>query len=228
MPGPKHSPARRYRGRLTPERVAEGINAARRNVQRLVVDAALMVRSERWPSAVALSTLAIEEAGKIPILLGLAMAETEQEAQSTWKQFRSHVHKNAAWIFPELQAQGAKNLDDFAGILHPDSTHTRQLDTLKQLALYVDCYGEGEWSGPEDLGLEGLAKDLLAVAGRFSLSQQGNCTVREIELWIEHVGPVRMSEPSRWKAGILRWRRALQDEGLAEGDIVGWSSFLGP
>ena len=55
-----------YKGRLLPEQIAEGMNAAVRNATSLVDDANLLLERKRFPSAVALAILAIEEAGKTP------------------------------------------------------------------------------------------------------------------------------------------------------------------
>lgn len=53
-----------YRGPLSSTEIAAGMNAARENTNRLAKDAKLLFEQERYPSALALAILAIEETGK--------------------------------------------------------------------------------------------------------------------------------------------------------------------
>ena len=89
-----------YRGRLSPRQVAEGMNAASRNAVRLLKDAEILFEAKRYPSAAALAALAIEEAGKLPILRALAVAQDGSEVKEGWKQYRSHQTKNVLWLMP--------------------------------------------------------------------------------------------------------------------------------
>ena len=57
-----------YRGRLTAAQIAQGMNAARDNAQRLATDAATLLDARRFPTAASLAFLSIEESGKISIL----------------------------------------------------------------------------------------------------------------------------------------------------------------
>ena len=64
-----------YSGRLTASEIAAGMNAARRNAQRLCSDASLLLEQERYPSAAALAVLSIEEAGKTSTLQALSFLQ---------------------------------------------------------------------------------------------------------------------------------------------------------
>ena len=66
-----------YRGTLSPQQIADGMNAAERNAARLLNDAELLLREERHPSATAMAILAIEEAGKNTILRQLSTAKDD-------------------------------------------------------------------------------------------------------------------------------------------------------
>jgi hypothetical protein len=52
-----------YKGVLASAQIADGMNAATRNSRRLFEDAQLMLEQERYPSAVGLAILSIEESG---------------------------------------------------------------------------------------------------------------------------------------------------------------------
>jgi AbiV family abortive infection protein len=66
-----------YKGRLTPQQAADGINEARGNAERLYADAAVLFEQKRFESACALAILSIEEFGKPAILRRVATATTD-------------------------------------------------------------------------------------------------------------------------------------------------------
>ena len=106
-------PLAMFEGRLTPSKVADGINAAERNAKRLAEDARLLLEAKRFPSAAALAILAVEEAGKAHVLRGLSMAKSDDEAKKIWKEYRSHTRKNVLWVLPELIHKGSAEAGRF-------------------------------------------------------------------------------------------------------------------
>jgi AbiV family abortive infection protein len=202
---------KQYRGRLTNRQIAEGMTAATANARRLVSDAMLLLEAKRWPTAAALAVLAIEEAGKDGILRAMSVATTDKEIADLWKDFRSHRVKNAHGALLEYAARGGRKLFDFAGMYSKDAEHPAILDGVKQIGFYVDAFGNtGHWSLPQDIVGEGLARALVETAT--VLSNAGDTTEREIELWVEHMGPAWMT-PDMVHALIL-WHQAMYDEGL--------------
>ncbi|PNV28115.1 hypothetical protein xavtCFBP7764_12370, partial [Xanthomonas citri] len=87
-------------------------------------------------------TLGVSEAGKVSILRALAVARTDDEVRGCWKDYRSHTHKNYAWISPQLFASGARQLDHFRPMFGEGSDHPALLDNLKKLGFYTDCLGK--------------------------------------------------------------------------------------
>ena len=112
-----------YRGRLNPQQIADGMNAAANNAKRLLADAELLMRESRYPSATALAILAIEEAGKNTILRQMATSSNDQGLKKAWKDYRSHKEKNVAFLVPQLVAQGARVIDEFRPAFEPDGEH---------------------------------------------------------------------------------------------------------
>jgi AbiV family abortive infection protein len=178
-----------YWGRLSPDKIAEGMNVARINAVRLASDARTMFEMRRYETAGALAILSIEESGKISILRELAIATDASEVKQGWKRLRSHTAKNTMWIFPELVAAGARRLDEFSAVFDPTSDHTGVLDKLKQVCLYSDCYGEARWHQPAGAMPQDLASHLVKTAEVFAAGR--DVMPREIELWIQHMRPVR-------------------------------------
>jgi AbiV family abortive infection protein len=202
-----------YRGPLTAAQIAEGMNTALDNAQRLATDAETLLKAGAFPSAASLAALAIEEAGKVTILRELAVARSEAERNESWRDYRSHTRKNIGWIAPELIAGGAEKLEDFRPIVDEKSDHPQVLDQIKQLGFYTDCLGKAHWSKPVEVVDEKLARALVAVC-RIK-AKESRHSEKEVELWIKHVGPVWKKDMAWMKQALVNWYAAMQAEGLA-------------
>jgi hypothetical protein len=94
-----------------------------------------------------------------------------------------------------------------------DAEHPYILDRLKQIGFYTDCLGNAQWSIPEDVIGEEIAKMLVTLAK--ILSSNKEISVREIELWIKHLGPV-WEKNKRWMQQALEnWYQEMQECSLA-------------
>jgi AbiV family abortive infection protein len=203
---------KQYRGRMTNRQIAEGMTAAASNARRLVSDAVLLLEAKRWPTAASLAILAIEETGKGGILRSLSVARSDKEVVGLWKDFRSHRIKNAHGALLEFAARGARKLFDFSGMYSKDAEHPAILDAVKQIGFYVDANGEnGDWSSPQNVVEEGLARSLVQTA--IALSNTADTTERAIELWVEHMGPAWMTPDM--KHALILWQQAMFEESLA-------------
>lgn len=201
-----------YRGELSPAKIANGMTVAVRNARRLANDAATLLAAGSFPTAASLATLAIEEAGKVSILRALALAKSDSEIKDEWKAYRSHTSKNVAWLLPALAASGARQLEDLRPLFNQNSDHPFLLDQLKQLGFYTDCLGAGHWAIPTEVIDENLARMLVSVAD--VLAKGKDISEKEIQLWIEHVGPVWNKNPAWMKTALANWYAAMQLAGL--------------
>lgn len=202
-----------YKGTLTAEQISEGMNAAAENSARLVKDAEALMENGSNATALSLAALAIEESGKISILRALAVARSDDEARSCWRDYRSHTSKNASWIFPELFANGARQLEQFRSMFSKESDHTATLDNLKQLGFYTDCLGQAHWTRPIDAIDQALAEKIISVAKL--MAHPARHTAREIELWIQHIGPVWKKDMALMKQALVNWQEGMYREGLS-------------
>jgi AbiV family abortive infection protein len=75
-----------YKGLLAPKAIADGINAANANDRRLAADAKHLLEAGSFPTAASLAILAIEEAGKTPILRELSLRNSDKDSADVWKQ----------------------------------------------------------------------------------------------------------------------------------------------
>jgi len=201
-----------YKGQLSSTEVTQGINCAKRNAQRLLDDAETLVNLERYPSALALAVLAIEEVGKVPILRAIALAKSDKEAKSEWREYRSHKSKNRLWPLLEFVLKGARKLDDFSGLFVTDAEHPAILDQLKQISFYTDCLGKRHWSIPSNVIERDLA--MIIVETTKLLVKGDDIDEREIELWVQHMSPVWKERKEVMEKGLVDWYAALQDEGI--------------
>jgi AbiV family abortive infection protein len=210
-----------YGGELTPADIAQGIAAAQANANRLIADARILVDAGRFPSAAALAILAIEERGKVIILKRMAIVPADK-LKETWRDYRSHRAKNAAWAMPILLAEGARTMKDFAPLVDKKADHAAMLDVLKQVAFYTDCVGEKHWSNPEEVIESDLAKVLIEVAERMLGDRP--VTAQEVELWREIVAP-HYAKPEMAEA-VIRCETALKEAGLRDTSIEGLRAFM--
>lgn len=204
-----------YTGILTPDQIAEGINAAIGNSARLLEDAVTLFNAARYPSACALAILAIEEAGKVSILREMSCVNQSNEINICWRNYRSHTKKNVQWILPTMAQLGARSLNDLSPLFCTISEHPYILDQLKQVAIYTDCLGNAHWSKPLDVIDKELAQAIIFSAR--VLCRNRNVTMDEIKLWVKHLKPVWGKSQEFMKIGLTNWYR----ECLAEGLIVG-------
>jgi AbiV family abortive infection protein len=214
----------KYKGGLFPEQIAEGMNAATKNAVRLTEDANLLLERGRFPSAASLAILAIEEAGKVSILLRLAVSRDGEEIAKCWREYRSHTKKNVMWLLPQLLAQGSRYLEDFRPLFDEEADHPFLLDQVKQIGFYTDCLGEEHWSIPHEVIDEPLARMLVRIAGM--VSKDRVVTPKEIELWVKHMEPVWMTDLDGMKRALIDWYDDMQQLGLASGSYNEMEEFV--
>lgn len=214
-----------YKGKLSFAQIAEGMTAASENAARLAQDAELLLDAGRLPTACPLAALSIEESGKVSILRAMSLARDNIELKEGWMRYRSHTNKNMQWIFPQLVAEEARKLDDFRPLYDKDAEHPYLLDQVKQVGFYTDCLGsKGHWSIPDEVIDGELAGHLVSTAKL--LSSVTPTSEREIELWVEHVGPVWRKNMNWMRYAVASWYESMQREGLEPDGENGMEKFL--
>jgi AbiV family abortive infection protein len=213
-----------YSGALDPSQIADGMNAAAENSRRLVADAKLLLDAGSYPTAASLAILAIEETGKLSVLRQLAVESTPQAVAAAWKSYRTHTQKNIEWIAIDLFKKGARTLEELRPMVDPTSDHPAVLDSVKQLGLYTDCLGKAHWSRPTEIIDEQLARSLVEIATIKSIKK--SVSKREVELWIEHMGPVFRKDMRWMKQALVNWHQAMVAEGLATEGAISMAEFV--
>lgn len=211
-----------YTGPLTPKQIADGIAAAQSNALRLLEDATILFEAKRFPSAVALAILSMEERGKVIILKRLAGIKDPSHVKSVWRDYRSHRAKNSGWIIPHLAVSGVNTLSGMKDAVDSKAEHTEALDSLKQISFYTDCLGKINWSIPEVIIDAELAETILKTARMMWGGKE--VTVRAIELWAEIVAP--HYNKTNMPQAVIEWHGAMVSEGLSSMDSEVFAAFL--
>jgi AbiV family abortive infection protein len=211
-------------GRLNPDQVAFGINAARRNAVRLLEDAEILYQKQRWATVITLSILSVEEFHKTHILRSISVEREETALRKQWKKYRSHTKKNLLAHLPELMRNGARTPHEFQSLFDPNAPHPRQIEQIKQWSIYTDSYGNGAWVEPHIFANHELADYLFKTAKAIVSNRE--VTTKEIELWVKYVGPYSSSEDRA--AGILAWFDEMKNEGILREGETDISYFVWP
>lgn len=206
-----------YHGKLSAAQVASGMNHSLANAKRLISDAELLLANNRYPSALGLAILAIEEYGKVPILRSLTTAKTDEDIEYWWKAYRTHTKKNLALMFPEMVASGAKHFEDFISMFS-QREFPRVIDNLKQISFYTDCLGKVHWSVPTEVINEELVKAVVNYSKHY-VWKIVEVTEMEIQLWVKHIGPVLSADLPTMKSALEDFCMELKNAGLLKEDI---------
>ncbi len=195
------------------------------NARELIDEAGLLIANQKWARGASLSILAIEEAGKVPLLRELLVVDSEEDLKKGWRSYRSHTKKNVLAVIKEY-VEESQNNEDVRPLYDRASKDPQFIEGFKQLALYSDCLNVFRWTSPSKIVDEGLAnfffKTARAVVGTGESSMQ---SAPELHLWVKHMKPVwRKDFATMEKAQIACYQEAndlgiLQDFQMVD-DIV--------
>jgi AbiV family abortive infection protein len=219
-----------YWGALTPEKVAEGVNAAFRNAQELYEEAEILFNLGRFARATSLAVLSVEEVGKVFLLPLLLTATNKQELRLIWKGYRNHKHKNN-----HVHLQMTK------GALQPLTRHSVApaasiekwsdgLDDIKQLGFYTDCTTTKDWGIPSDAIKEAGAAQVMKIAANSLTNYRGLDSfgsVPFLEIWSKHmIGMIDMTEDQKHAAFIAVFDEAEKSVLIESGSRDAMEAFL--
>lgn len=186
------------------------MNCAKQNAKRLAGDAQILFDAQRYPSALSLAILSLEESGKLIILRRMATAASDQEILELWKAYRRHTAKHILTVIPERIARGARRLIDFRECVDDTTLDEKATyDALKQIGFYTDCLGKAHWSIPSEV----IGRKLAEMVVHFAVSTSSNereTPPREIELWVMHM------QSGMTRSNLINWGKAMVAEGLQD------------
>jgi len=207
-----------FSGFITPRQAAAGIEAALANARGLCADAELLIEKQRWGRAAALSILAIEEVGKVPIIREILLARNSEDLNVSWRSYRTHTSKSLIHLWPILAAKGAKHIEDFREIYDRSREEPLMLDAIKQLAFYSDACGKCNWSQPEEVIDSDLAGRVFSIA-KLLVSRGSSAfeSEAELEIWVKHLKSVWRGPMSEMKKALVACYAEAQALGVLRG-----------
>jgi len=187
-----------YTGILKPKDAAVAIQAARLNALDLLSSAKLLHDQKHFHHSTALCVLALEEAGKVQILMSILTGVTspDQSCESLWRAYRRHTAKTELFNFaiemrvgvhfPEMEEEKITSIGS-AGPTPED------LDAAKQLGLYSDCFKSPDGVAvhlPSNLDCSERSRILLGEAA-VVVTALRDYTPSELEIWARHAAEAR-------------------------------------
>lgn len=166
------------------------MQAARLNALDLLASAETLYQQGHFQHSTALSILAIEEIGKLPLLQAIFLAEP-LERKALWRSYRQHrskterlpiaIESRIRITFPEIDAETAKQIAD-------DGPTPTDLDLQKQLALYSDFLendGETICHLPRNVDWQQQALNRMWEA-KATIEEMRDRTPDELGVWLRH------------------------------------------
>jgi AbiV family abortive infection protein len=159
---------KKYRGRLSPEQIAEGIAACLQNARALVEDAKVLVRAKRHPRALTCLLAAKQELGKVDVLGAMARIDDQKQEHwaDLWKSFHSHVVKGTYAAVQTTPDQLRGSFGSVFAAIPGSFQIASSEEELRQASLYVDFSERRRcWTSP-------LSTDPAAVEKHLESTQK--------------------------------------------------------
>jgi len=155
----------KYSGCLSLEQISEGIYICLDNAIDLFGDAYILLKANRYPRALNLLLTAIQESGKINILIKMVTIEPKERKRwkDQWRYFRNHKKKDSFGYGTKINS----NFHDSPGeafwqqlLYKKDSAAAKE--KVRQFGLYVDYISDDKkWWSPSEI-TEDIVKQLMS------------------------------------------------------------------
>ena len=156
-----------FKANITFKEAVMGISLAIQNSKELLEDAEILLENDRYPRAVSLAVLAIEEYGKVEKIKQLLLSK--QMVSRLWNDLRSHKSKSFYWMFPLLKQMKINDPVIINEFTSPKGDGANFLDQLKQICFYTEAVNNPEkkgcyWWLPSEIADENVAKFYCELA----------------------------------------------------------------
>ncbi len=151
-----HTLFKKYNGKLTIEQISEGIYFCIENASNIFGDAYILMKANRYPRALSLLILAIQEAGKVNILKNMIMISTKNQKlwKKEWKNFRRHETKDFFGHDIETSSEFSDSPGEYfwQHLLYKANNSVPEREKVRQLGLYIDYIaGDKKWWSPNEI-----------------------------------------------------------------------------
>lgn len=209
-----------YKGPLTAAEAALGTEVAIRQAKQLFDDARTLFENGSFATSAALSSLSIEELGKVFTIREISRSVNANDLGKAWRGYVTHAKKAAFFVILNLLCESQESPNE--NHLHLSRAISEYsaglpehhvLDEMKQLGLYSRCVGEtATWELPSDLIARDQAEKHLHLAESLVKAFGRADTQQQIELLAKHF-PSDLSADDKLKA-FENYITELQETGL--------------
>ena len=216
-----------YTGKLTALDAASAIQAARLNAIELLETATRLHAAERYSHSRVFAVLALEEVGKVQILLALLCGG--DRSVDLWRAYRRHTAKTELLNFVIEMRAGAHFPDlpeETLATVRSSGPTPDDLDAHKQLALYSDCFvgvdNRAAVHLPANLEWKDRAEFVLADA-KVLVTYLRDYSPEELEVWREI-----LDRPDQSGEGLSEIIKPAYDALVARGFVTPeqWAPIL--
>jgi len=209
-----------FRGKLFPEQASQAIAAAIDCAREHLKTAGLLYEHKRFTHCVSASILAIEEAGKMPLIMDIFLSGQPAER---WREYSNHSAKTRHLnygITMRVKACFPDSPLGFAEQIGQAGPTSEVLEKTKQRAVYSDCLaikGKCHVHDPASVQWEDIAKYVLDDARVFVESLRPK-TAAELTIWLKHA-KIYQSEGRSLETELVALERSLREAGFIK---EGW------
>lgn len=203
------------RDRLSLAEMGNGIAVANRNARRLVTDSLVLLEHHRFPSALALSVLAMEESVKWWALAQVAILGEKHEVVAAWKDNIDHRVKLGRAFRTMAAAIEAGRPSDYTAEMEMLASSTQ----LMKLRAMYSAFVEGRrWVEPSDVVEAAEARLVVGVAATLAVGPF-RMTGRRLGELLERLPYFLEAEAEEvTRQGLVVWARGAEASALAESD----------
>lgn len=143
----------KYRGYLSLEQIAEGIDLCLENARDLLEDSIVLKKKRRYPRALTCLLVAREELGKVYVLVGMAYTYPEDQRRwlEDWRLFHNHKAKASRvashGIVGELRKSSDSLVDAYFDAIEVVFSDLQ----LREASLYADFSEINGWTSPSKI-----------------------------------------------------------------------------
>ncbi len=162
------------------EQISEGIYFCIENATNIFGDACILIKANRFPRALSLLLLAIQEAGKVKILENMSMLPTKNQKlwKKEWKKFRKHDTKDSLGhnikIFSEFNDSPGEYF--WHKLLYKTNNFVPEREKVRQLGLYIDYIAsDKKWWSPNEINkkmVKMVESEVINILSRLQMEKE--------------------------------------------------------
>lgn len=172
-----------YRGALSFQQASIFISKAIQNAKELVEDSRVLLFNKRYSRFLSLSILALEEIGKIGLILSI-VTSSKTEIKQKWLNLYKHKEKNFTSLIPMLdEFREAISARDFSNSTNPEGYYSMVIDNIKMVSMYSGINLDGIPFTPDERISKELTQFFLDAAYKMAYTEYLYSNEKAMGIW---------------------------------------------